>query len=135
MSPRTQTAKSSGRCTGASLDVHLPRDIKSPAEAGMGRSGTARALPHSHVSLAARSVRLLGQDGREPYGELRAPIAVALTGLLRAFVFGCTTQRSPVDSSPPQKVSTASRLFSPTRTRVQIGGAPDVRVVFTTIGW
>jgi hypothetical protein len=62
------------------------------------------------------------------------PIAVALTAGLEAFMFRWTTQRSPADSSLAHKESAASRLFSPTRTRVQIGGAPGVSDVFTTIG-
>ena len=62
------------------------------------------------------------------------PIALALTAALDAFMFRWTTQRSPADSSLAHKESAASRLFSPTRTRVQIGGAPGVSDVFTTIG-
>jgi hypothetical protein len=84
-----------------------------------------------------------GPMGRRPRRERRStvflrgyagPIATSLAGGPEAFMFGCTTQRSPADSSLAHKESAASRLFSPTRTRVQTGGAPGLRVVFSTIG-
>jgi hypothetical protein len=67
-------------------------------------------------------------------GGYAGPIASSLAAGRAAFTFRCTTQRSPADSSFAHKASAASRLFNPTRTRVQIGGAPSLRVVFTTMG-